>query len=238
MDRLSVPSGDLAEWVADLQRRLLAEPVAISTEGATRAVVVADSADRAAALAEALAGSELTYVAKGRWLYVVHPWVRWLLLGLLGLADEDDGVASAQATTFPFFETSMIDRATYVARKRSAPADLRQRWEEIGEAIQRLRALAHSTSPGAAALLLAERTSFRHLAPFHGSNRRVERALFWQVVAAVEREAWQRGVDLVGFAPVLRAWLAQPRQLGARVGRIGGGLSDLLIERLSDLLIE
>jgi len=235
MDRLSVPSGDLTEWVADLQRRLLTQPEATATERATRAIVAVDSADRAAALAEALAGGALTYVAKGRWLYVVHPWVRWLLLGLLGLADEDDGVASAQATAFPFFEASMIDRATYVARKRSAPADLRQRWEEIGETIQGLRALAHSTSPGAAALLLAERPSFRRLAPFHGSNRRVERTLFWQVVAAVEREAWQRGVDLVGFAPVLRAWLAEPRKVADRIAKVPAAVQVVAREEIEGL---
>ncbi|GBD27215.1 hypothetical protein HRbin30_02559 [bacterium HR30] len=180
------------------------------------AVLVCNGAGSASWILPGLDGMKIPYAAGGRWLFVVHPWMRPFLLGLKGLAD-DDPLGVACLLRRPFFPLSLEERVGRVVAPRQMSQASAEAWEAARECLRKLRVRANQGAPGAAALALAEQTAFLSHPTFFGSNREIEREMFWALLSVIEREAWNAGSDLMSFAPTLRSWLSDPAGLAAKL---------------------
>ncbi|MCX8070861.1 MAG: hypothetical protein N3C12_00175 [Candidatus Binatia bacterium] len=187
-----------------------------SVAGAVLAVCA--SSGSASALVEALSRCARGFVARGRWLFVIHPWIRHLLGALPALADEDDAVGSATLFGKPFFPLGLRDRVQRVAEGKRCGRGEDSAWRTARAFVRQLRMRAQLGSPAATVVALAEETQFFSHPCFVGPNSPIERCLFWSFVSMIERHCWSAAVDLVSFMPTLEAWWKNPAQLGLLLG--------------------
>lgn len=191
-----------------------------------RTLVVADGLASAHSLLTSIEGHELPYRARGRWLFVGHPWVRQFLLALRGLADEADALGNFCFLSRPFFNLGVVERVRRVVSGEDRENDGGV-WGQARGVTRHLRARAHAANAGAAALALAHQTGLLEADCFHGANREVERALLWSLLGTIMHLGWANSNDLTSFVPIVSGWLEKPETLA---GQLPGSDPDGVVE--------
>lgn len=184
-------------------------PKETGSNPSARIVVLPSNAADAAELRPPLLAAGVTFRARGKWLFPLHPWLRQFLLALLGLADDHDTVGELALLARPFFPLGLEDRILNVALGKQTPEQSRVRWEQGRAELAALRKKAHVLGPASGCIRLAERA---------GCGLSVgERELLWQLVDVLEQVSWQQSADLVGFGAQLLAWLMNPTDFARRL---------------------
>jgi hypothetical protein len=191
------PGGGLA----GLSRALTERAAEAAVELSRTLLLVANPAPLPAVIKE-LERNQVAYLAHGALLFVGHPWVRQLLLGLGAIADPDDGVGEAAILRAPFFAVDEGDLVFSLVQKDEKDPR-RQRAREARGLLSDLRRQRHRHTPGGVARELVERSAAPGVLGTMGNGAQ-HCAVLMATVAWIEWLAWHEDLDFDRLAQRLR----------------------------------
>lgn len=180
--------------------------------GKTRAIgygdigVLAFTTTNLATLFEAFDRDRVPYAARGGTLFLSDPIHRQFLLGLVALADRDDGVALSALLRPPFFAVDLADLA------RSRREDPDDRAVQARAVVRELRRHRFERSPGQTARALLEQTGLGRTTAL-GPNGAQRLSALRELCFQLEVRALDEHLDFDAVVEQLRGWIDRPQGL-------------------------
>ncbi|MEO8840024.1 MAG: UvrD-helicase domain-containing protein [Kofleriaceae bacterium] len=148
----------------------------------------------------------IPYAARGGTLFLSDPMHRHFLLGLVALADRDDGVAAAAILRPPFFAVDLADLA------RSRRDDPDDRAVQARAVVRELRRRRFERSPGQTARALLEQTGLGRTIAL-GPNGAQRLSALRELCFQLEARAVSDHLDFDAIVEQLRGWIDRPQGL-------------------------
>ncbi len=168
--------------------------------------VLAFTTTNLAILFEAFDRDGIPYAARGGTLFLSDPVHRQFLLGLVALADRDDGVAVAALLRPPFFAVDLADLA------RSRRDDPDDRAVQARAVVRELRRQRFEQSPGQTARALLEQTGLGRTIAL-GPNGAQRLGALRELCFQLEVRAISDHLDFDAIVEQLRGWIDRPQGL-------------------------